>query len=233
MLTWNVRGAARPDESLLAMVLRRAAPDVVALQEVRHGQARRLARRLGWHQVWAFKHNAWTPLLWWRAEGVALLSPSPPSDVWRACLTPGVSRLSFRRRVVVAATVRRGGDELRVYDVHLTTDDAAMRTAQAHTITTRMIIERLENVVVAGDLNAASEQTMLDVFATRGLVDPPGDPTSPALVPSQRIDSVLVPAAATVIERRTPAGGPAWAALSDHLPVLVELDLEPRPANPP
>jgi endonuclease/exonuclease/phosphatase family metal-dependent hydrolase len=39
----------------------------------------------------------------------------------------------------------------------------------------------------------------------------------------QRIDYVLVPAGAAVLDRRTPDGGPAWGALSDHLPTLVEL----------
>jgi endonuclease/exonuclease/phosphatase family metal-dependent hydrolase len=225
VLTWNVRGAARPDERLLADVLRRAEPDVVALQEVRHGQSRRLARRLGWHHVWAFKHNPWSPLLWWRAEGMAVLAPDPPADVWRACLTPGVHRLSYRRRVVIAATVHHDDDTLRIYDVHLTTDDAAMRIAQAHTITTRMAADRSTPAVIAGDLNAAGERALLDVFATRGMVDPHGAPTSPAWAPYQRIDAVLVPSTATVVDHRTPPGGPPWAVLSDHLPVLVELDL--------
>jgi endonuclease/exonuclease/phosphatase family metal-dependent hydrolase len=224
VLTWNVRGAALPNERLLALVLHRAEPDVVALQEVRNGQARRLARRLGWHHVWAFKHNPWSPLLWWRAEGMAVLAPDPPTDVWRACLTPGVRRLSYRRRVVIAATVHSGDDTLRIYNVHLTTDDAAMRAAQARTITARMLVDGAPTAVVAGDLNAAGERTTLDVFAVRELVDPPGPPTSPALVPHQRLDAVLVPASAVAVEVNTPAGGPRWAELSDHLPVLVEFE---------
>ncbi len=225
MLTWNVRGAALPDERLLAHVLRRAEPDVVALQEVRNGQARRLARRLGWHHAWAFKHNPWSPLLWWRAEGIAVLSHDPPADVWRACLTPGVRRLSYRRRVVIAATVQRGDDALRIYDVHLTTDDATVRAAQATIVAAQMLADGAPTAVVAGDLNAADERTTLDVFAARGLVDPPGPPTSPALVPLQRIDAVLVPAAAVAIEVHSPPGGPHWAELSDHLPVLVQFEV--------
>ena len=35
-------------------------------------------------------------------------------------------------------------------------------------------------------------------------------------------DLVLVPDAATVTDQQTPEGGEQWAALSDHVPVLVE-----------
>jgi endonuclease/exonuclease/phosphatase family metal-dependent hydrolase len=224
-MTWNIRGAARPDLHRIADVVRDLRPDVVAMQEVRHRQAGRLAAHLGWHHEWVFKHNAWTFLMWWRAEGLALLSPTPLSGVWRTCLTPDISRRSYRRRVAIAGTMHRADDVLRVYDLHLTTDDEARRRSQASNIAARIVTDGPVDVVVAGDLNAAEDAQLLAAFTAGGLVDPGGSMTSPATAPVQRIDYVLVPSAATVVDRHTPDGGPTWAALSDHLPTLVELTL--------
>ncbi|MEO5899644.1 MAG: endonuclease/exonuclease/phosphatase family protein [Ilumatobacteraceae bacterium] len=225
VMTWNIRGAARPDLRRIADVVRDLHPDVVAMQEVRQRQAQRLAADLGWRHEWVFKHNAWTFLLWWRAEGLALLSPTPLAGVWRTCLTPDISRRSYRRRVAIAATVQHDDAALRVYDLHLTTDDEARRRSQASTIAARIVIDRPLDVVVAGDLNAAHDAELLAAFTAGGLVDPGGAMTSPAQAPVQRIDYVLVPSAATVVERHTPDGGGTWAALSDHLPTLVELTI--------
>jgi endonuclease/exonuclease/phosphatase family metal-dependent hydrolase len=231
-MTWNVHGAARPDVGRLADVIERANPDVVALQEVRRGQARRIARRLGWHHEWVFKHNGYWPL-WWRAEGLAVLAPSPLDDVWRTCLSVGESRRSHRRRVAIAATARRNGDALRVFDVHLATGDPQARVAQAGRVTARIAEEAAAPVVVAGDLNARDEIELIRAFDPVGLTDPGGAHTSPAVAPVQRIDYVLVPASATVVERHTPDGGPHWAALSDHLPTLVELRCAPSSGAAP
>ncbi|MFT3854018.1 MAG: endonuclease/exonuclease/phosphatase family protein [Ilumatobacteraceae bacterium] len=222
-MTWNLHGAARPNVGLVAHVIERATPDVVALQEVRRGQAARLAGRLGWQHEWVFKHNGYWPL-WWRAEGLAILSPSPLDDVLRACLSVGASRRSHRRRVAIAATVRRDGDALHVVDTHLATGSRDERVAQA-TRLLAAIVDGVTPLVVAGDLNAPNEVEVIQAFAPVGLVDPGGDDTSPADAPMQRIDYVLVPADAEILDRRTPAGGPEWAALSDHLPTLVELTI--------
>ena len=72
VITWNVHGSARPRIDAVADLLRAHEPDVVALQEVRSGQARRISALLGWPRpAWAFKHNGYWPL-WWRAEGLAV-----------------------------------------------------------------------------------------------------------------------------------------------------------------
>lgn len=221
MLTWNAHGAAKPSLATLADVLRASDADAVALQEVRRGQAAQIALLLGWQHHWVFKHNPWTPLLWWRAEGMAVLSRWPLGDVWRTCLSPGVSRLSFRRRVVIATSVRRGSESLRVFCAHLATDSVDMRIAQAHTITAKILSERAATVVVAGDLNAAGDVELLREFGPAGLVSVSDDPTSPAHAPVQRIDDVLVPGDAQVVDTWTPDGGEPWTELSDHLPTLV------------
>ena len=100
-MTWNVHGAARPDLGRLAEVLTEARPDVVAVQEIRRGTGA-AARQRGsvGTTSGSFKHNGYWPL-WWRAEGLAILSPSPLDDVWRECLSHRVSRRSHRRRVAI------------------------------------------------------------------------------------------------------------------------------------
>ncbi len=225
-MTWNVHGAARPDLGRLADVLTEARPDAVAVQEIHRGQARRLANRLGWHHEWVFKHNGYWPL-WWRAEGLAILSPSPLDDVWRECLSHRVSRRSHHRRVAIGATVRRGaGDDLHLADTHLATNPPAERIAQVARLLAALPPGD-RPLVVAGDLNARDEIELIHSFAPVGLVDPQGADTSPAVAPVQRIDYVLVPTEAEVTQRWTPDGGPSWAALSDHLPTLVELRFAP------
>lgn len=224
VLTWNLHGSALPDLGLAARVLQRADPDIVALQEVRHRQANTLAATLGWDHAWVFKHNGYWPM-WWRAEGLAILSRSPLDDVWRAALSHRVSRRSHRRRVAIGATIRRDpGDAVHLVDTHLATDPPAERVTQAGRLLGH-VRDDARPLVVAGDLNARDEVELLRVFGPVGLVDPGGADTSPAVAPVQRIDYVLVPQTAEILDRRTPPGGPDWAKLSDHLPTLVEIRL--------
>lgn len=226
VMTWNLHGSAEPDLALVARVIAGATPDVVALQEVRHRQARRIAGRLGWHAKWVFKHNPYTVLMWWRAEGLAIIAPWPLDDVCHATLSVEERRRSFRRRVAIGATVRRhAGDALRVYDTHLATDSPLTRLGQARRLAEHVAAEAPPAAIIAGDLNAHDEVELLRTFAAVGVVDIGGDDTSPAAAPVQRIDYVLVPANAEVLDRRTPAAGLEWADLSDHLPTLVEFTL--------
>lgn len=226
VLTWNVRGAARPDLRAIAEAIESYRPDVVALQEVRRGQSRRLARVLGWHQTWCRKHFPLTPAVWWWAEGLALLSPHDLADVHHESLSPDVSSWTHRHRVMLAATVDRfDGSSLRVIDLHLATGpEPAERVAQSERVA-RYVGGPAGRTVVTGDLNAPDEPAVLRALLALGLRDPGGAPTNPSHEPRQRIDYVLVPGAATVTEQDQPRGGPPWHRLSDHLPVLVAFDL--------
>lgn len=223
VVTWNVRGSHRPDLADLADVIRRLDPDVVAIQEIWRSQARDLATRLGWHQVWARKHHPYTPLVWWRSEGLAILATRPLRDVVRRSISPGVSTWTYRHRVVLAATVTSAsGSALRVYDTHLAsgpaTDD---RIAQARRVADLVAAEAPPLAIVAGDLNDAGEPEVVRELHRVGLRDVAGGSTNPAIAPRQRLDHVVVPADATVTEQYEPPGGEEWAELSDHVPVLV------------
>ncbi len=222
VLTWNLHGSADPNCTLVAEVIAGYAPDVVALQEVRRAQARALAKRLGWHRAWARKHHPYSPLVWWRTEGIAVLSSHPLSHIVRTSISPRVSTWTYRHRVLLAATVTRGGEALRLYDTHLSSDNADERISQA-----RLVAEQVESdgaglAVVAGDLNAPGEVEVIREFVRVGLLDAGGDDTNPSILPSQRLDYVLVPNTAALISEQVPAGGQSWHELSDHLPVVVE-----------
>jgi endonuclease/exonuclease/phosphatase family metal-dependent hydrolase len=224
ILTWNVLGSKHPNVELLAEVIEGYDPHVVALQEVQRHQARHLARRLGWHVVWARKHYPYSHLVFWKAEGLAVLSPSPLSHVVRTTISTHHARTSHKHRVLLATTVTRGIDALRLYDTHLASHDVDERISQAHRIAEFVTQDQSPVAVVTGDLNASDEVEVLREFRAVGLVDPGGDSSSPAIAPYQRIDYVLVPERAKVTDRHTPEGGEQWNRISDHLPVLVEFD---------
>jgi endonuclease/exonuclease/phosphatase family metal-dependent hydrolase len=219
VLTWNIHGTDRPNLDVISEVITGYEPDVVALQEVQHRQARSLARRLHWRALWTRKHYPYSPFVWWRTEGLALLTPHSVDEMVSASISPGVTTWTFRHRVVMVATVSRDGDRLRVANVHLGTRDPDERIAQARRAVP--IIGDRRPLVVAGDLNGADEVEVIREFGVLGLVDPGGDFSNPAIAPRQRLDYVLVPDSAVVTANLTPAGGEQWSDLSDHLPVLV------------
>ena len=229
VMTWNVLGAHDPDLGELAAVIRDHEPDVVALQEVRRGQATRLARRLGWQQVWARKHYPYSPLLWWRAEGLALLSPWGLEHRMVTTISPDVSTWTYRHRILMAATVVRRNGPLRVFNTHLASDNADRRIAQARRVADRVRADPTTFRVAAGDLNTTdqSDTEVLREFGAVDLVDHGGDHTNPANAPYQRIDYVLLPVVARHLQTITPDGDDIWRRLSDHLPVLVEFELPP------
>lgn len=249
MLTWNLRGSARPELEAVAAVMRDLRPDAVAVQEIRRRQTRELARLLGWRSHWGRKHSPFTPLLWWLDEGHAILTPHRLVDPVRRSISPGTSTWTFRHRIVLAATVDRtptldtpgggdgGGDGgrvgdatapghrdvLRLYDVHLAAHGAVdERITQAGRVTELALAEGVTPRVVAGDLNAHDELEVVRAFHPAGVRDRGGGMTNPPLAPTQRLDYVLIPEDAVVTAQVEVDGGEDWAELSDHLPVLVE-----------
>ncbi len=227
LITWNVLGAHQPNLELLAEVIEGYAADAVALQEVRRRQARRIAHRLGWQWHWARKHYPFSPLVWWRAEGLAVLSPSPMTHVMHTSISPGVSTWSYRHRILLAVTVTRGDDAVRLYTTHLASHDADARIAQARRVAEFVAQDGAPVAAVMGDLNTTddTEIEILREFRPMGLRDPGGLVSNPSIAPYQRLDYVLVPDRATVIDQHTPDGGERWNELSDHLPVLLEFEV--------
>jgi endonuclease/exonuclease/phosphatase family metal-dependent hydrolase len=239
--TWNLLGSASPDVSSIAAELDRLAPDAVALQEVRRAQARRLARSLGWRWTWVRKHYPYGPL-WWRAEGLAVLSPHHLERPHRAVISTGTRIWSWRHRVLLAVTVVRPeattSESLRLVDVHLAAHrDTAERLAQARVTTALALADAALlglTVVIAGDLNSHGDVELLDAFGAATPIDAwssahPGVPalTNPSDAPRQTLDHILAPEGTEVLDVTVPTGGPRWAAMSDHLPVTATLRFQP------
>lgn len=226
VMTWNVHGSARPRIDALAEAIAAEAPDVVALQEIRSHQARALARALGMRRTWSLKHRPATRLLWWLAEGLAILTPHDLADEGHRELTIGVKANTYRRRIVVWCDVIRDDDRLRVYDAHLDSDpDPHERRAQAARLA-HLSVEQTAGrpFVIAGDLNDHDD---VEVIAALPLIEHLDGipPTNPADAPDQHLDHVLLPPDAAAVSVTVPAGGDEWAAMSDHLPVTARFTL--------
>jgi endonuclease/exonuclease/phosphatase family metal-dependent hydrolase len=227
ILTWNVRGSAAPDIAALADVVQSYSPDVVALQEIQPLQARRLAALLGWQHYWGRKHYPYSHALWWRAEGLSTMSPHRLSNLARQSISPGVHSYTWRHRVLLAADVERADMRLRVVNTHLAAHASGVdeRIVQAGRVAARVRADAAPLTVVAGDLNAPGEVEVIRELVAVGLRDPGGGPTNPSIAPAQRLDYVLIPEGARLVEQSEPDGGDWWWALSDHVPVLVAFEV--------
>lgn len=226
VVSWNILGREQLHLDAVAKRLREMDADVVALQEVRAGQAHDLAEALGWQMMWRRKHSPYTLAMWWRSEGLALLSPTELTRQARRSLTPGVSHMSYRHRIVIAADVQRNGQTLRVYDTHLSSDSATDRIDQAAQVAAMIRSENAPLRVLCGDLNTQTDEPeVLRELRGLGLQDHGVDPTDPANAPVRRLDYVLVPDIGTDVELEVPEAGEDWRELSDHLPVIATFTL--------
>ena len=248
VLTWNLQGSKGVDTGRVIGVMAEYRPDVVVLQEVQRRQLARLAERAGvglWPgervaHAWTLKHYPYSPLVWWRAEGLAVLSRYPLSASGTVVLTPGVSTWTYRRRVMLWATITLPDGPARVLDVHLASspDGGSERDAQAAMVAAHLDgmddaggggVGGAHRAIVAGDLNGSGDTAPLAPFRALGLVDAwaaagsgPGW-TNPAGRVHQRLDYVLAGASWQITDAAMPADSAEMAHLSDHLPVAVGL----------
>lgn len=227
VVTWNLQGSKRTDLDRVAAAIRAEAPDVVVLQEIRRPQARTLGTSLGMQRWWAQKHNPYRPFLTGRAEGAAILTPHDLTDCDHAVISDATSKRSYRRRIVLWATVTRSDHSAyRVFDAHLSPHEmAAERLAEAGRVST--IAARLGDAsptIVAGDFNNHAEPDVIDALPGRELSPAPA--TNPSESPDQHLDHVMVPTGSTLIDMSVPIGDHGWAELSDHLPVTVRFGLD-------
>jgi endonuclease/exonuclease/phosphatase family metal-dependent hydrolase len=228
VLTWNVHGAAGPDVAAVAAAIRDRAPDVVVVQEIRKGQAAALATTLQMRYSWSLKHSPYTMLMWWRAEGMAILTPHLLDAVGHTEISDDQPMRSWRRRIAQWGLVGRPDRSmLMIYNLHLSPHDTAeSRRAEAARVSALVTsIGDDPPAVVAGDFNDADDPSIIDVLPGVEHVVPPM--TNPSEAPTQLLDHVLLPVHASDVSVSVPAGGPSWAAISDHLPVTVSFFLPP------
>jgi endonuclease/exonuclease/phosphatase family metal-dependent hydrolase len=226
VLTWNVHGSARPDVQALATAIRAESPDVVALQEIRRRQAASLAAALQMRFSWSIKHSPSTKLIWWRSEGMAIMTPHLLDAVGHTEVSEDQPMRSWRRRIAQWGLVGRADRSMvMIYNLHLSPHDAAdSRRGEAARVNALVAsIGDDPPAVVAGDFNDADDPTIIDLLPGFEHVVPPM--TNPADEPTQLLDHVLLPAHARDVGVSVPAGGADWAAISDHLPVTVRFGL--------
>lgn len=226
VMTWNLHGSERPPIEQAAAEIRRESPDVVVLQEIRRSQATALAQSLMMRYSWAPKHYPYTRLAPWLAEGAAIMSPHALDAAGHTEISDGKPSRSWQRRIAQWALVGRAdGTAFRVYNLHLSPhEDAAARRAEAVRVT-ELVAEHGDEppAIIAGDFNDEGDPHI--IFALPGVEHVVPTASNPADVPTQVLDHVLLPPDAAAVAVTVPAGGPEWAAISDHLPVTVRFTL--------
>jgi endonuclease/exonuclease/phosphatase family metal-dependent hydrolase len=252
IVSWNIHGAVRPDLDDLSTTLASFDADAIGLQEVRRHQARRLSINLGYHCVWVFKHNGYSRFLPRFAEGLAILSRWPMTHDGDTELGGPRSRSDFRRRVAAWATIEHPDGDFCFVDTHLASgNDAEERVRQAsdvHRLLRDGLIQdchhddhehddrREPPTLVVGDLNDHREPDVVNALAGDLLRDAwviaPGRSrsglTNPASAPHQRLDHVLIPREWSVSRVEVPDPDDAWSRRSDHLPVIVTVQMRSK-----
>ena len=242
-VSWNVHGAVgtdgRRDPDRIARVLEALAPDVVGLQEV--GGARRpddpddpaavYASALGLRHVFgATIHRAGI------AYGNAILSRHPVE----ATRTYDLSVPGREPRGCLRADVAAESSRLHVFVVHLGLSWFEQRRQAMQLLSADILRDAALAfpLVLLGDFNAPFNRTTVPRWLRRQLTDCAesaggASPTFPSRFPLLRLDRVYVDSAFRVA-RCAPDRSPLARKASDHLPLVVDLELlqHARPAPP-
>jgi endonuclease/exonuclease/phosphatase family metal-dependent hydrolase len=213
-MVWNVHGF-RAGVGAVAERVGRIQPDVLILNETRYlgTRLRRFGRRV--EMVGA----AGTGL--WRAIPNAILCRAP----WRVVRSEKVilpRRGRTIRRGAVVATVGRAGTRIEVVAVHL---GLSGRDRVEHARVLTDLVAGRRPLLLGGDLNEGPDGPAAAWIAGRYWDACTGrcGPTFPSAAPRARIDYLFVSEGVQVASASV--GGHDTAAVSDHLPVLVDLDV--------
>jgi endonuclease/exonuclease/phosphatase family metal-dependent hydrolase len=233
-MTYNVRSCRgqgnRYSSSLIARIVSRLTPDVVALQEVddrlsRSGfrdQARSIAGHLG-------MRHCFHPSLSEGGGGYgnAVLSRLPMEVVKAGQLMQKPGRKVRERRG--ALWVRIGtAAPLQLINTHLSLNRSERLLQARELVGPRWLgsAECAPPVVLCGDFNASTRSPVCRVIGERLKDARQGRPgaTWPSGHPFRRIDHIFISPDVTVEESMVPRGGEVRRA-SDHLPVLARVKL--------
>jgi endonuclease/exonuclease/phosphatase family metal-dependent hydrolase len=241
-MSWNVhsmRGTdGRRDPERVARVIEDARPDVVGLQEVGGpldpegplDGAEMLARLLS-------LHAAFGPTMRYRGHpyGNGILARHPIS----ATRSYDLSVARHEPRGCLRADVDMDGLSVHFFSAHLGLHWRERRRQAAQILSADILRDAAltHPLVLVGDFNSFAPRAAVPRWLRRELVDVARAarneaPTFPSWFPLLRLDHVYVDSAFRVLGCevvRTPLSRRA----SDHLPLLVELELLPTARRPP
>lgn len=240
LLTYNVHRCLGVDKKLdvarIAAVIAEQAPDIVCLQELDVGRARSghvdQCREIARELAMAVHFNAAMTI---EAEqyGDALLTALPERLVKKGAL-PSVRGIpGLEPRGAIWAAVEIGGATLNVFNTHLGLVPREQRL-QAQALVGPGWIGHPDctgPVLLTGDFNATSITRPYQVLAAR-LDDAqrrlrlrPSLKTFPSAFPAIRIDHVFVSPDIRITGASVP-NSPMARAASDHLPLVVDFEIE-------
>jgi len=198
-----------------ALALMAVGPDLIALEELTPAALPAYAATL----EPAYPHHA-------VVGTVGLWSKHPLVDVHELDIKPDAIRADWRRGL--RATVRMPRGDVAVYVAHLpslrlgprTGFDSARRDESAALLGAALAAERLDPVILLGDLNSTLDDRGLDPVRSRLDSAGPGLAFSwPAALPVARIDQVMARSATVTDLWTLPPTG------SDHRPVAARIKL--------
>jgi endonuclease/exonuclease/phosphatase family metal-dependent hydrolase len=224
VMTWNIHGSARPSLQSIAGWIELSGASVVLLQEVQRRQATQLAEILRWNSAeWSMKH---APMVK-PAEGLAILSPHPIVLAAAPVLSEKAQRTSFRRRIAQIATIQMPRTAFQICNVHLASGKSDERPGQV-----MRLMDYLGGVeLLGGDFNDGPHSDTIANLLTTGFRRAESGATAWSIrdgnnLPSLTIDHLLVRGIWTMqaVQAFLPSEVRELHGLSDHLPIIAELD---------
>jgi endonuclease/exonuclease/phosphatase family metal-dependent hydrolase len=242
-MTWNVHGLRgrdrRRDPARIAEVIRACAPDVAGLQEVgapaEPGGPERAADHLA--ELTGMQLAFGPTLVPGRgyAYGNAVLSRTPIETI----RTYDLSVPGREPRCCIRADVAFPGTRVHVFSAHLGLHWREKRRQAAQLLSADILRDAAlaHPLVLMGDFNSLTRRSAVPRWLRRELTDcalAAGDagPTFPSRFPLLRLDHVYV-SSALAVRRAQVLRSPVARMASDHLPVIVELELAPGAGRSP
>jgi endonuclease/exonuclease/phosphatase family metal-dependent hydrolase len=224
LLTYNVR-SLRDDAAAVARVIRACRPDVVAIQEAPRfwlwrAKCDRLARRSGLVVVTGGREAA---------SNLLLASPAVTVESTRNVLFTTDPRLHQRGAALAVLEVAAARFAVAGTHLDLVEQPRVRHVGELHAALDAFAPAGVPTTV-AGDMNDVPESATWRLLAQRRVdAVPAGDGfTYSARNPRRRIDGVFADPALRIRSAEVIGTRDVMIA-SDHRPVLVELELTPRP----
>ncbi len=230
VMTYNLRFGELASLEQLAQHIRSFKPDFVALQEVDcnthrdrtpHQHDKNFINELAYH-TGMFGLYGKTIDYQGGYYGIGLLSRFPYISVEKNLLPQGQDKTE--QRAVIEGKFDMNGDTIIVASTHLEVSSEELRKVQADFLCKHFA--KLDYpVILGGDFNAIPDSAPIQLMKANWFFDNDVRPTIPSNNPQRRIDFLFAkPVKAWKIIRSQTI----YSLLSDHLPVVMDLEYVPQ-----